>query len=559
VLRRIAIFAGSFTLDSAGVVAACDDIDPSQAAGHVADLVRKSLVTFDVRAAVPRYRLLDTTRAYALEKLAESTEFETIARSHAEHYRALLDRADIDFETIPASNLAARYAPEIDNIRAALTWAFEPQGDAAIGVALTATSAPLWMLLSMLRECLDFVTRALSRLETASEVDPRYEMLLQSALAKSSTWARGPVDATCVASERALELAERLGDAEYQLQALYILWVYRIRTGAYRASLAIAERFRRIAETKADVPVLLAGIRLEGTALYYLGDNAKARAAMERLLDDKLLNGHRSFVVRFGMYQRVAAGAYLARILWHQGFPDQAMRVAQAGVEEARALNHANSLCMALCDGPCAVAALSGDQKVLEDSTAVLMDCAEKHGLGMWQAYGVAFKGLLAVRRGDTALGLQLLRKVLDDSREMRVELRYTEFLDAWTEASIASGAGGEGLAVIRQRLDEAVRNDGLWCIAELLRMKGEFALREDAPEAIRAAEADFLDALALAQRQGARSWVLRAATSLARLRQSDGRPNEARDVLLPAYQSFTEGFETADLRAAKKLLDSLP
>jgi predicted ATPase/DNA-binding winged helix-turn-helix (wHTH) protein len=556
VLRRIAIFAGSFTLDSAGVVAACDDVDPAQAAGHVADLVRKSLVTFDVRAAVPRYRLLDTTRAYALEKLAESNEFETIARRHAEHYRALLERADIDFETIPASNLAARYAPEIENIRAALTWAFEPQGDATIGVALTATSAPLWMLLSMLRECLDFVTRALSRLESASEIDARYEMLLQSALAKSSTWARGPVAATCAASERALELAERLGDAEYQLQALYILWVYRIRTGAYRASLAIAERFRQIAEGKADVPVLLAGIRLEGTSLYYLGDNARARAAMERLLDDKLLNGHRSFVVRFGMYQRVSAVAYLARILWLQGFPDQAMRVAQAGVEEARALNHANSLCMALCDGACGVAALSGDQKVLEDSATVLLDCAEKHGLGMWHAYGVAFKGLLAVRRGDAPLGLRLLRKVLDGSREMRVELRYTEFLDAWSDASIATGAGSESLAVISERLDEAVRDDGLWCVAELLRIKGELALREGAPEAIKAAEADFLDALALARRQGARSWALRAATSLARLRQRNGRAQEARDVLLPEYESFTEGFETSDLKAARAVLD---
>jgi predicted ATPase/DNA-binding winged helix-turn-helix (wHTH) protein len=556
VLRRIAIFAGSFTLDSAGVVAACDDIDPVQAAGHVADLVRKSLVTFDVRAAVPRYRLLDTTRAYALEKLAESTEFDTIARRHAQHYRSLLERADINSETIPASNIAARYAPEIDNIRAALTWAFEPQGDASIGVALTATSAPLWMLLSMLRECLDFVTRALSRLEGGSAVEARYEMLLQAALAKSSTWARGPVSATCAASERALELAERLGDTEYQLQALYILWVYRIRTGAYRSALAIAERFRRIAESKADMPVLLAGIRLEGTSLYYLGDNATARAAMERLLEDKL-TVHGSFIARFGMYQRVAAVAYLARILWLQGFPDQAMRVAQAGVEEARILNHANSLCMALCDGPCAVAALSGDQKLLEDSTALLLDCAEKHGLGMWHAYGVAFRGLLAVKRGDWVQGLRLLRQVLDDSRQMRVELRYTEFLDAWIEASIAAGGDGESLAMVGERLNEAIRNDGLWSIAELLRMKGELALRQGVSDA-KAAEAGFLDALALAHRQGARSWALRAATSFARLRKGEGRLQEARDALVPIYQSFTEGFETADLKAAKALLDSL-
>jgi predicted ATPase len=554
VLRRIAIFAGSFTLEGASAVAAGGPIDAVQAANHVTDLVSKSLVTFDVRASVPRYRLLETTRAYALDKLAESGEFAAVVRRHARYYQELLASAESGWRTTPARELVARYAPEIDNIRAALAWAFEPHGDAQIGIALAAASVPLWKLLSMLGECRDLVGRALARLAKAPGGQTRHEMVLQAALVTSSMWANGPAGMSRVALERAVELAEQLGDAEYLLQTLYVTWGYRLRLGEFGASLTAAERFCEVAENAGDNAAALTGTRLKGISLYYFGEHAVARAEMERVLDEKLAHLHGASALRFGLDQRIAAFGNLARILWLQGFPEQATRAAAAAVKEARALNHANSLCMALCDGACGLAAMAGEVHMVDELATTLIDSADKHGLEIWRSDGVAFKGWVAVRRGDNDLGIHLLRRTFDSFRAKRVELRYTIFVEALVSALAASGRLAEGLAVIEQGLDGSARHERRWCIPELLRIRGELALGDGRASD---AEGDFIEAIDLARRENLRPWQLRAATSLARLMHHRGRTTEARDLLDPIYRSFTEGFSTSDLMAAKALLDA--
>jgi predicted ATPase/DNA-binding winged helix-turn-helix (wHTH) protein len=322
VFRRLAVFAGGFTLESATEVVSLDPVGELQARRLISDLVSKSLVTFDVRGTVSRYRLLDTTRAYAREKLSESGELDAIAGRHAVHYRKMLEKAAPGWQTTPAPELVAAYAPEIDNIRAALHFAFASDRDRQLGTALTAASVPLWMLLSILGECRDLVTRALSCLGEGSPDQDRQEMLLQSALATSSIWSKGPVTAACAAAERTLELAARLDDTEYQLRALYVQWIYRLRIGEYQISRAVAGRMRRIAEAAADLPGALTGARLEGVSLHYLGDQRRARDIMEHVAKHTGSNIHRAFVVRFGLDQRCAALMYLARILWLQGFPE---------------------------------------------------------------------------------------------------------------------------------------------------------------------------------------------------------------------------------------------
>ena len=120
----------------------------TDAIDRLADLVAKSLVVADVSGARPRFRLLDTTRAYAIDKLDASGERERLARRHAEYYRSLFECAEGEAAARPADEWLADYAREIDNLRAALDWAFSPGGDASIGVALTAAAVPLWMQLS---------------------------------------------------------------------------------------------------------------------------------------------------------------------------------------------------------------------------------------------------------------------------------------------------------------------------------------------------------------------------------------------------------------------------
>jgi predicted ATPase/DNA-binding winged helix-turn-helix (wHTH) protein len=557
ILRRLSVFAGTFTLDSAAEVAGAGEINAAQAGVYITTLTAKSLVTLDGRGSQPRYRLLDTTRAYLRQKLSASGEFVETARRHAGYFRRVLEHAAPCWETTPPSDLIAKYGSELDDIRAALNWAFDAEGDLETGLALAIAAIPLWLLMSVLGECRDFARKALSRIEASSRDRPGQEVGLLSALAMSSMWVEAPVAAAQEAAERALRFAETAGNAEYQLRALFVLWNCRLRLGEYPACAALARRFRQIADCQADVLAQRTAVRLDGVVSFFAGDFAKARSIMEAVISDMSLNARHSLAVRFGMDQRIAAITYLARVLWIQGFPDQAARLVEAGVEQARALKHANALCLILCDAACGIAALTGDTR-LDDLTAMLLDCAEKHGLGMWQMRALAFKGLTAVRRDNTALGLVLLRSTFEGARGARAELRHSAFVEGVADALVAEKKVDEAIGFVQNVLDDSLRNEGLWCVPELLRLRGELSLRDDGAEASDAAERDFLKALELAEKQGARSWQLRAGTSSARLWMSQARPTDARNLLVPIYGWFTEGFGTADLRAAKDLIGRL-
>jgi predicted ATPase len=162
------------------------------------------------------------------------------------------------------------------------------------------------------------------------------------------------------------------------------------------------------------------------------------------------------------------------------------------------------------------------------------------------------------IRRGDVARGLDILRNALDEFSSVTSHTRYDAFLGELAEALGRLGDVPSGLAALDRALDRTERTEGRWYVAELQRIKGELLLLEGAPGPATAAEGHFRQALDWARRQGALSWELRAATSLARLLSDRGRSADARGLLQPIYDQFTEGFDTADLKAAKALLDAL-
>jgi len=169
ILRRLAVFAGPFSLEAATAVAADPETELASVVENLASLVMKSLVTTEGDGAVARYRLLDTTRAYATEKLDESGQRDSLGGRHAEYYRDVFERAETEVLARPASEWLADYAPEIDNLRSALDWAFSPHGgDVSVGIALTAAAVPLWVYLSLVDECRRRVERALTALVAAA-------------------------------------------------------------------------------------------------------------------------------------------------------------------------------------------------------------------------------------------------------------------------------------------------------------------------------------------------------------------------------------------------------
>ena len=555
VLRRLAIFAGGFTLQAASTVAATDEIAGSDIVDCAANLVAKSLVAADLGGATGWYRLLETTRAYALEKLTQSGEFEQVARRHAEYHRDLFERAEVELQTRPASEWLATYGRRIDNLRAALDWAFSPAGDVAVGVTLTIAAVPLWVQLSLVQEFRARVERALASLVPEAGRSARQEMQLYAALGGALLLSKGPMPETEAVWAKALEIAESLGDTQYQLRALHGLWICRLNRGECRVALTLAQRFYSLAQDRGDPADLPIGDRMIGTSLHDWGDQTTARRHIERMLSSYAAPVQRPPLIRFQFGRVVARGA-LAQILWLQGFPDQARRTAQSAVDDARALDHDVSLCLALCEAACPIALFTGDLAAAESYVAMLLDSSAAHALPMWRARSHRFHGTLLIRNGDFDSGLRLLRTSLEQSPEASFQPCFTWFLGELAEGLSRAGQIAQGLEAIDEALARSERNEGRWCVADLLRIKGELLLLHGGFGAAAVAEDHYQQALDWARRQGALSWELRAATSLAWLLRDQNRSTEAIALLAPIYNRFTEGFETADLKAAKALID---
>jgi predicted ATPase len=229
-------------------------------------------------------------------------------------------------------------------------------------------------------------------------------------------------------------------------------------------------------------------------------------------------------------------------------------------VDDARATEHAISFSYALHRAACPVALWSGDLTAAGHYADVLLDHAKRHALVHWQLYGWGYQGAVAIRRGDIATGLHLLRTCFNELGETGITApRFMRF--AAVDLAEGLGRAGEiadGLAAIDDAIAGAKRTEELWQYAEFLRIKGELRLLPGALQDVAAAENYFRRALDSARRQGALSWELRAAASLARLLRDQGRSAEAFALVQPVYDRFTEGFETADLKATKALLDAL-
>ena len=451
ILRRLAVFAGTFSLEAAESVVTSPELAAPAVVDGLFSLIAKSLVSREGEGTVTRYRLLETTRDYAREKLDEASERQPLARRHAEYYRDLFERAETEWGVRPTAVWLSEYLPKIDNLRIALDWASSPEGDASIGVALTVAAMPLWMQLSLNEECLGRVRWALASVAAGADRDARREMKLHAALGASliATSRDAPeITASCT---RALELAESLDDAEYRLRSLWGLWLFNIIRGQHPAALALAEQFLTVASTHPDPNHRPVGERMIGAARHHLGDQPGARRHLERALAHPIAPDARSHFVDFTIDHRVMSHVYLARVLWLLGFPDQAMRNAETSVEEAQTAGHTLSVCYALAVAACPVALLTGHLNAMERYVAMLLDCSTNStdvALKRFLAWGHTYQGALAILRGDSVTGIRLVRAGFDEYREGRFSI-FQVITFQLAEALGRAGQAGEGLAVI--------------------------------------------------------------------------------------------------------------
>jgi predicted ATPase/DNA-binding winged helix-turn-helix (wHTH) protein len=556
-LRRLAIFASRFTLDAARAVASDEKISSFDVTEGLANLVAKSLVTADLDGATVHYRLLETMRAYAVEKLAREGELQPLARRHAGHFIESFRQAEMKWSRMSPAAWRDAYGGDIHDLRAALAWAFGQHGDTEMGVALTIAAVPLWLQLSLMEECRRCVEQAIAAATSSGRQDAKRDMQLAAALGSVLVYTNmGP--AATKAWTTALNIADSVGDVDYKLRALWGLWVDSLNNGHFLDALALARQFYEAAEASTDRLDPLMGDRMIGIASHFVGDQIEARDHLDRMLVRESTPLSASHLVRFQFDQRSTALAFQARISWLLGFPEQAMQTIETMLQQAQAQGHVLSYCNTLGQGACPVALWTGDIGAAERYLKLLIELTDTYDLGLWHAWARCYQGVVLTKRGDPAAGLHALRSLLAETPEIRALPRYLGLLG---ELALALGTAGDlpqALDTIDGAIERSDKRPERWCIAELLRIKGELTRCRNGPRAMSSAEACFQRSLAYARDQSALSWELRTATSLARLQRDRGDVAMARETIKAVYGRFTEGFSTEDLRAAKALLQTM-
>lgn len=556
VFRGLSIFVGTFTLEGAQAVATGGDRSETHVADILFHLVSKSLVSAVPADDVARYRLLEMTRAFALNKLHESGEQAATARRHAKYLVSLLD-SSYGVRLEPRLNDQTRARREhLGNVRAALEWCFSDEAladpsNATLAVELAAASAPALLDFSLLIECHKWSTAALALLNDATRGGKR-ELVLQEAWAIASTWTRGYGEDVPTAIKRGLEIAEMLGDTSHRLRLLTGMHVYLIRSGNFKSSLATADELYAVAEATGDVSSLALADWLRGASQHFLGD----QAASKRDFESGFARGGTHNAQLFGIDYRIRALVPFARVLWLSGYPERAAETAQEAIDEGVLSGEPVNACFSLLY-TAAVFLWRGDFDTARDVVGTLLNHANWQSLVSMHSEGLALKGALLICSGETNDGITLLRSALLSLKERRQHI-LTKMGAAWLADGLATvGRFDEALEVISEGLSLAQRDTDAVETPELLRVQATILLAMPEPDEV-AAERCLMKSLECARRQSALAWELRTAITLARLRAKQSRVAEARQLVSSLYERFTEGFETRDLKAAKQLLSEL-
>jgi len=540
VLRRLSAFTGPFTLDAAIEVVGGSSSQEQflSVADAISELASKSLLVADVTCDPVEYRLLETTRAYGLERLQEADESEEIARRHAQYFDTLAARRPPETEPAALVSWIMTNVRHMADFRAAIEWGFST-GHHDLGIRITSNGAPLWFELSRMGEFRSLGERAWNAIRSGAQVGEHAEMMLCEALGHALWNTQAEPEEMRRAFDRSLELAQRLGSKELQRRSLWGLWLICNADGTYESSQTLARRFGDTVAASRHRKLDLTYVRMMALGSHLKGQQGKALVYGRHLLDYPVAVNHTAQKSGFQFDQRVAALTVLARSLWVYGLPEQAMGHARAAVDEGLRLGHSLSLCYALAMSAVPVAMWAGEFGEAERFNALLLRHSTEHALHFWRNFGVFYPLALGPARSSLAM---MAGHVDLQSQRPTMLLRETlatlnpELVDHVT-------------------LRRAERGVPSWCLPELMRIlivrrsKGR-PLSSESERVLRAA-------LDIASRQQALAWQLRCGLTLAEGLSALGRKHESREILEPILRRVTEGLRSAEVSEAQAILDA--
>jgi predicted ATPase/DNA-binding winged helix-turn-helix (wHTH) protein len=512
VLDRLSLLAGAFPMEAARAVAADQELGRHAVLDIVTALARKSLLSVDASGPTTLYRLLDTTRAYAREALATRPDAGEAARRHAEYCCAELADTDSAWEGRARREWLAEKSRLVDDVRAALSWAFSSSGDLPLAIRLTVVSAPLWFHLSLPSEFLALVETALKSIAATDLAGSAAEVELLTAQGHALWHTHGPTAAMEAAFTRALEIAEALDDPALRLRAGWGRWAHAILAGRYADCAVFADDFQAIAQAVGDPAALQTADHMQALRHHFSGDQSQALELVERVIATHTGPVVANQANHAQVNDTIAAQALKMRILWLRGESGEALRLAESSAQAALATDHDLTICYGLAVGAVPVALWTGRTDLARAWVERLLERARGRGVRFWELWGLGYLAALdpSVRAPAEAFPMQI-------------------------ECFAAADPGLVDAAMLA-RLEQ---EPSLWIGPELMRLAslaGDPAQREARLHA----------ALDLARAQGAGAWSLRTAISLA----EPGRVREALEAL-PDVPGCP------DRRAAKALLSA--
>jgi len=405
-------------------------------------------------------------------------------------------------------------------------------------------------------EAIGQLRRGVELVKTLPETRERneLELSLQSTLGHGLLVTEGYTSVEAEkAHVRARDLAEQLGNTSQLFATLYDVRVIQLNRAEHEKSRFLAEELLRLARELREPWQLLFALNAMGVTSYWRGEFSEAQEHCEEVLGFYDPQKHRgqeylTGAANVGVWALVYSGYTLSSL----GYPDQAIARAREALTLSRELAHPFSEATALCG----LAWVHRDREESQDSLKMaeaLIALSGEHGFPYWLAVGTIFRGMVFAEGGHFQEAIAVLEMV----RARSAVLGLSYFLANLAKAHRKADQVEEGLAVVAEGLEFVTKTSERFAEAELHRVKGELLLASTHDDQA-GAEASLHNALEVARRQSAKSYELRAALSLARMWSKQGRRGEARDILAPVYDWFTEGFDTRDLQEAKALLEEL-
>jgi class 3 adenylate cyclase/predicted ATPase len=408
-------------------------------------------------------------------------------------------------------------------------------------------------------EAIAHFTKGLVVLTTLPDTPQRaqYELALQTSLGPA-LMARKGYGAPEVeqAYTRARELCRQVGETPQLFRVLWGLQRFYLLRAALQTAYELGEQLFTLAQHQQDAALLLEAHRALGHPLFFLGKLIPTREHLEQSLALYPLQESHAHAVLYGRDPRVDLLSYAALVWWLLGYPDQALQRTHAALNTVEVLSHPFSRAQALLWAAW-VHQFRHEGSRTQERAQTLITLTGEQGFAQWSASGSILHGWALAVQGFGEAGITQMRKGLAAYQATGAEVFRPYGLVLLAAAYKDTGQTEEGLSVLTKALTTVQNAGGYFYEAELHRLKGELLLQHAIPD-VDQAESCFQQALAVARYQQARSLELRAATSLARLWQSQGKRQDAYNLLAPVYNWFTEGFDTADLKDAKALLNEL-